>query len=76
MNHFAGKRFPNKDVYIFASKNHKDARKVINKDLRGHRVHLAIAGRAEMFGLEALLNGHQVWLSEKIPEWDGRYLSR
>src|SRR5712692_4081551 len=49
LNHFAGKRYPNEDVYVFASKSHKDARKVMSRELRGHRVHFAIAGRAELF---------------------------
>jgi hypothetical protein len=29
VGHFAGKRFPNHDVYVFASKNDKDAMKVL-----------------------------------------------
>jgi hypothetical protein len=72
--HFAGKRYPNEDVYVFASKSDKDARQVLGKELAGHRVHFSIAGRSELFELEKLLNGHQEWLSKKIPEWDARYL--
>ena len=74
LNHFAGKRYPNEDVYVLASKNDKDAEKVMGKKLDGHRVHFAVAGRAELFELEKLLNNHQAWLSKKIPEWDERYL--
>lgn len=74
ISHFAGKRYPDVDVFVFASKSDRDARKVLGKDLGGHRVHLSIAGRSEFFELETLLNGHADWLSKKIPEWDKRYL--
>jgi hypothetical protein len=74
LNHFAGKRYPNEDVYVFASKSDKDARHALGKDLAGHRVHFSVAGRSELFDLERLLNGHQAWLSEKVPQWDARYL--
>lgn len=74
--HFAGKRYQNEDVYVFASKNDKDARRVLGKDLGEHRVHFSIAGRSEMFELERLLNSHQDWLAKKIPEWDARYLKQ
>jgi hypothetical protein len=37
-------------------------------------VHFSVAGRSELFKLEELINGHQAWLSKKIPEWDERYL--
>jgi hypothetical protein len=72
--HFSGKRYPNEDVYVFASKSDKDARQVLGKELAGHRVHFSIAGRSEFFQLEKLLNDHQAWLSKKIPEWDASYL--
>ena len=62
--HFAGKRFPNEDVYVFVSKSDKDARQVLGKELTGHRVHFSIAGRSELFELERLLNDHQDWLSK------------
>lgn len=74
INHFAGKRYPNEDVYIFASKSDRDARKVLGKSLPDHGVHLSVAGRSELLKLEPLLNDHQAWLSKKIPEWDERYL--
>lgn len=74
--HFAGKRFPNEDVYVLASKSDKDARQVLGKRLGTHRVHFSIAGRSELFELEQLLNGHQGWPAKKIPEWDARYLKQ
>ena len=74
LNHFAGKRYPNEDVYVFASKSDKDARQALGKELAGHRVHFAIAGRSELFELEKLLNDHQAWLARKISEWNERYL--
>jgi len=74
LNHFAGKRYPNEDVYVFASKSDKDARQVLGKELARHQVHFSIAGRSELFELEKLLNDHQAWISQKIPEWDTRYL--
>jgi hypothetical protein len=74
INHFAGKRYPNEDVYVFASKSDRDARNVLGKSLPDHGVHLSVAGRSEFFKLEGLINGHQAWLAKKIPEWDKRYL--
>jgi hypothetical protein len=74
--HFAGKRYQNADVYVFASKSDRDARKVLGRNLEGHRVHFSIAGRTEIFDLEKLLNEHLDWLSKKIPEWDKRYLPK
>jgi len=74
LNHFAGKRYPGEDVYVFASKSNRDARKVLGKELADHRVHFSVAGRSEFFQLEALLSDHQAWLSKKIPEWHARYL--
>ena len=61
-------------MYIFASKSDRDARKVLGKSLPDHGVHFSVAGRSEFFKLEPLVNGHQAWLSKKIPEWDERYL--
>lgn len=74
INHFAGKRFPNEDVYVFASKSDRDARKALGKSLLEHGVHMSVAGRSELFKLEELLNDHQAWLSKKIPEWDDRHV--
>lgn len=47
VGHFAGKRFPSQDVYVFASKSDRDARKVLGRGLAAHRVHTAVAGRSE-----------------------------
>lgn len=74
VGHFAGKRFPNKDVYVFASKSDKDARKVLGGSLRAHHVHITVAGRSEFFEMTKSVGLAQLWLSEKIPEWDHRYL--
>jgi len=72
--HFAGKRYPNEDVYVFASKSNKDARQALGKELSGHRLHFAVAGRSELFELENIVKDHQTWLANKLPEWDARYL--
>jgi hypothetical protein len=74
VSHFAAKRYPDEDVYVFASKSDKDARKALGRDLANHRVHLTIAGRSEFFELATLVDSHQVWLSGKVLEWDERYL--
>lgn len=74
VSHFAGKRFPNEDVLVFASKSDKDARRVMGKTLKLHHVHIAVGGRSELFEMVKLVDGHQRWLSEKVIEWDKRYL--
>jgi hypothetical protein len=38
VSHFAGKRYPNEDVYVFASKSDADARQVLGKELPTHGV--------------------------------------
>jgi len=74
LNHFAGMRYPGEDVYVFVSRSDRDWRKVRGRNLADHHVYLIVAGRSELFQLEALLNEHQAWLSKKIIEWDVRYL--
>jgi hypothetical protein len=74
VGHFAGKRFPNHDVYVFASKNDKDAMKVLGHDLQNHHVQTAVAGRSELFEMTNSVGLAQLWLGGKIPEWDERYL--
>lgn len=72
--HFAAKRFPGADVFVFASKNDRDARKVLGRTLPEHRVHFAVAGRSEFYTMAEGLGGLQAWLAAKVPEWDERYL--
>jgi hypothetical protein len=71
--HFAGKRFPNEDVYVFASKSDRDARKVLGGSLAAHRVHTVVAGRSEFFEMTNSVGHAQFWLAKKIPEWEQRY---
>ena len=59
INHFAGKRYSNEDVYVFADESNRDARKVLGKSLPEHGVHFSVAGRSELFKLEELINGHR-----------------
>ena len=73
VGHFAGKRFPNHDVYVFASKNDKDAMKVLGRNLQVHHVHTAVAGRSEFFDMTQSVGLAQLWLARKIPEWEERY---
>ena len=72
--HFAAKRYPGADVFVFASKHDRDARKVLGRTLSEHRVHFAVAGRAEFYIMARGLGDLQAWLSTKVPEWDQRYL--
>jgi hypothetical protein len=73
VGHFAGKRFPNHDVYNFASKSDQDARKVLGRGLAAHRVYTAVAGRSEFLEMTKSVEQAQLWLAKKIPEWDQRY---
>jgi hypothetical protein len=73
VGHFAGKRFPNEDVYVFASKSDRDARKVLGGSLAAHRVHTVVAGRSEFFEMTNSVGHAQFWLAKKIPEWEQRY---
>jgi hypothetical protein len=73
VGHFAGKRFPNHDVYVFASKSDRDARKVLGHGLASHRVHTAVVGRSEFSEMTKSVGRAQLCLAKKIPEWEQRY---
>jgi hypothetical protein len=75
VGHFAGKRHPKADVYVFASKSEKDAIKVLGTGLGQHEVHTVVAGRSEFAEMvQSAMNAHE-WLAAKVPEWNGRYLN-
>ena len=74
VGHFAGKRFPGHDVYVFASKSDKDARKVLGFGLAEHRVHTVVTGRSDFAEMLKSVEQAQLWLAKKVPEWDERYL--
>ena len=59
---------------MFASKNDKDARKVLGFGLAEHRVHTVVAGRSDFAEMVKSVEQAQLWLAKKVPEWDERYL--
>ena len=61
-------------MFVFASKNDRDARKTLGRMLPEHRVQLAVAGRGEFYTMAKGLGDLQTWLAAKVPEWDLRYL--
>ncbi len=73
VGHFAGKRFPNQDVYVFASKSDRDARRVLGRSLPVRHVHMAVVGRSEFSAMTKSVEHAQLWLAKKIPEWEQRY---
>jgi hypothetical protein len=75
VGHFAGKRFPDQDVYVFASKSDQDARRILGSALAAHHLHTAVAGRSEFVEMVKSVEQAQLWLGTKIPEWDERYLA-
>ena len=74
VGHFAGKRHPKEDVYVFASKKEQDAIKVLGTGLGPHEVQTAVAGRREFAEMVDSAKGAHEWLAAKVPEWNGRYL--
>jgi hypothetical protein len=74
VGHFAGKRFPKHDVYVFVSKSEKDARKVLGFGVAQHEVHTVVAARSEFREMTASAKSALDWLAKKVPEWNGRYL--
>ena len=74
VGHFADKRFPNHDVYVFACKREKDARKVFGFGLAQHEMHTVVAGRFEFAEMTNSATNAQEWLAKKVPEWNERYL--
>jgi hypothetical protein len=76
VGHFAGKRYKGHDVYVFASKSFKDARKVLGTGLAEHEVHLVVTPRPEFVEMvQSAKNAHE-WLAKKVPEWNDRYLKK
>ena len=73
VGHFAGKRFPNQGVYVFASKSDRDAQKVLGRSLPVGHVHSAVAGRSEFLEMTKSVEQAQLWLAKKIPEREQRY---
>jgi leucyl-tRNA synthetase len=74
--HFAAKRYQNADVYVFASKSERDAKKVLGAALSGYHIHFAVTGRSEFFDMAKALEDSQAWLAAKIPQWATRYPKR
>jgi hypothetical protein len=72
VGHFAGKRFSNKDVYVFVSKSDKDARRV-GVSLRAGHVHTVVVGRSEFLAMTDTIAQAQLWLGQKYQEWEQRY---
>jgi hypothetical protein len=71
--HFAGKRHPKEDVYVFVSKSEKDAIKVLGVGLGKHEVHTSVAGRSEFAQMvESAKIAHE-WLAGNVPEWNEQY---
>jgi hypothetical protein len=69
-----GKRFAGPDVYVFASKSDKDARKVLGFGLAEHRVHTLVAGRSDFAEMVKSVEQAQLWLANRVHAWDERYL--
>jgi len=74
VGHFAGKRFPKHDVYVFVSKSEKDARKVLGFGVAQHEVHTVVAARSEFREMTKSSKSALDWLAKKVLEWNGRYL--
>jgi hypothetical protein len=76
VGHFAGTRYKGHDVYVFASKSFKDARKVLGTGLAEYEVHLVVTPRPEFVEMvQSAKNAHE-WLAKKVPEWNDRYLRK
>ena len=76
MNVSAAKRHNGHNVYVFASKSYKDAKKVLGAGLTQHEAHFVVTPRTEFAQMvEAAKNAHE-WLGKKVPEWNERYLTK
>ena len=74
VSHFAGKRFPKHDTYVFVSKSEKDARKVLGFGVAQHEVHTVVAARSDFREMTKSAKSALNWLAKKVPEWNGLYL--
>lgn len=76
VGHFAGKRYNGHDVYVFASKSYKDAKKVLGAGLAEHEVHIVVTPRPEFAEMVQSAKSAHEWLAKKVPEWKERYLKK
>jgi hypothetical protein len=73
VGHFAGKRYNGQDVYVFASKSFKDAKKVFGFGLAEHEVHIRVVSRPGLAESVESAKHAQAWLAKKVPEWHASY---
>lgn len=73
VGHFAGKRYTGQDVYVFASKSYKDAKKVLGIGLARDEAHFVVTPRAEFAEMVQSAKSAHDWLSKKVLEWNKRY---
>ena len=64
------------DVYVFASKSYKDAKKVLGTGLAEHEVHLVVTPRPEFAEMVQSAKSAHEWLAKKVPVWNERYLKK
>jgi hypothetical protein len=76
VGHFAGKRYNGHDVYVFASKSSRDAKKVLGAELGQDQVHLVVTPRPEFAEMVQSAKSAHEWLAKKVPEWNERYLKK
>jgi hypothetical protein len=74
VGHFAGKRHPTEDVYVFASKSERDATRVLGTGLGQHEVHTLVIGRSEFAEMVDSAQKAHEWLAAKVTEWNTRYV--
>jgi hypothetical protein len=70
--HAAAKRYPNENVYVFANKNDKDAKKA-GQSLPKHGFMFSIVGRSEFFEMVQAAVDSQAWLSGRLTAWSKAY---
>ncbi len=67
--HFAAKRYTGHDVYVFASKSYKDAKKVLGAGLAQHEAHFVVSPRKDFVDMVEAAKNALDWLSKKVLEW-------
>jgi hypothetical protein len=73
MAHFAVRRFPNEDAFVFVTKSARDFKQVLGEDPRPGMVMTGVVDVGQVRDIVKVLDGLQTWLSQATKEVEDQY---
>lgn len=74
--HWAARRVPGEDYFLFLGKDDRDARQALGKELEFDVAGKCLMDAKALEGLVAFLEPHERWAAEKASEWYKRYIEQ